>query len=181
MIYLQGRVFLVVVSSLSSLYIRCATPFWLAEFLPRSQLITLWKYPCIFLSFSPCWFSYFFIVFNFCQFDYHVSCCALLWVYPAWDTLHFPNLVEGVSFPMFEKFSAIVSSNILLDPFSISYHFWTPIMQMLVCLICPRGLLGCLYFILYFVQWQWFPPFCLLGHYSFFCLIYSAWFPLVSI
>ena len=67
----------------------------------------------------------------------------------------------------------------LLDPFSISYHFWTPIMQMMVCLICPRGLLGCLYFILCFVQWQWFPPFCLLGHLflllpHLFCLIPSS-------
>ena len=26
-------------------------------------------------------------VFNFCQFDYYVSQCVPLWVYPAWDSL----------------------------------------------------------------------------------------------
>ena len=43
---LLGRIFLVSVSSLSSLNISCH-PLGLIEFLLKSQLITLWEFPCM--------------------------------------------------------------------------------------------------------------------------------------
>ena len=70
-------------------------------------------------------------VFHFCQFDYYVSQCVPLWVYPAWDSLCFLDLVD-YCFPMFGKFSPIISSDIFSGPFSSS---GTPIMQILVCLM----------------------------------------------
>ena len=42
---LLGRIFLIVGSSLSSLYIYCAIPFWLVGFLLRNQLISWWEFP----------------------------------------------------------------------------------------------------------------------------------------
>ena len=39
--------FLVVGSSLPSLEIYRAIPFWLVEFLLRNQQITLWEFPCM--------------------------------------------------------------------------------------------------------------------------------------
>ena len=44
---LLGRVILVVGFSPSALYICPATPFWLAEFLLKDQLLTLWGFPCV--------------------------------------------------------------------------------------------------------------------------------------
>ena len=50
---LLGGVFLVVSSSLSSLEINHAIPFWLVEFLLRNQLIAWWEFPCmLFVVFS---------------------------------------------------------------------------------------------------------------------------------
>ena len=33
-------------------------------------------------------------VFNFCQFHYYVSWCVPPWVYPAWDSMCFLDLVD---------------------------------------------------------------------------------------
>ena len=43
---MMGRVFLLVGSSLSSLRICHAIPFWLVEFLSKNQLIAWWEFPC---------------------------------------------------------------------------------------------------------------------------------------
>ena len=40
-----------------------------------------------------------------------------------------------IIFPMLRKFSAIISSNIFLSPFSLSYPSGTSIMQMFMCLM----------------------------------------------
>ena len=50
---LLGREFLAVGSSLSSLLIYHATPFWSAEFLLRNQLIFLGKFPCMLFVVFP--------------------------------------------------------------------------------------------------------------------------------
>ena len=47
---------------------------------------------------------------------------------------------------MLEKFSAIHSSYIFSGPFSLSFPYGTPIMQILKCLTLSRGLLGCVHF-----------------------------------
>ena len=61
-----------------------------------------------------------------------------------------------VSFPMFGKFLAIISSNIFSGPFSTPYG--TPIMQMLVCLMFQISLrlssLLFIHFFLYYFLWQ---------------------------
>ena len=66
-----------------------------------------------------------------------------------------------ISFPMFRKFLAIISSNIFLSPFSLPSPSGTLVMQMLVCLIVlrlSRGLVVCLhlfsFFFLYSVRQQ---------------------------
>ena len=50
------------------------------------------------------------------------------------------------------------------------FSFRDPYKWMMVYLMCPRGLLGCLHLFsfsfLCSVMWQWFPPFCLPGHLS---------------
>ena len=74
-------------------------------------------------------------VFNFCQFDYFVFWCAPPWAHPSWDTLCFLNLT--ISFPMFGKFSAFISSNIFSGPF-LSSPSGTPIMRTLVCVVSQR-------------------------------------------
>ena len=49
----MGRVFLVVGFFLSSLYIYHGTPFWPTKSVLKSQLITLWGFPCmLFVAFS---------------------------------------------------------------------------------------------------------------------------------
>ena len=48
-----GRVFLVVGSSLSSLWIYHAIPFWLVEFLLRNQLIAWWTFACMLFVIFP--------------------------------------------------------------------------------------------------------------------------------
>ena len=50
------------VFSLSSLEMYCAPPFWLAEFLLKTQWITLWVFPVYYLLLFPCCFQYFFFV-----------------------------------------------------------------------------------------------------------------------
>ena len=131
-----GRVFLVVGSSLLSLVICHAPPFWPAEFLLINQLIILWEFLCmLFVAFNIC-----FLVFNFCQFEYyfsqHVSfhgplCNVWIWV--------------PISFFVLGKFSAIISSNIFSDTF-LSFPFGSPIMQTSVHLMLPQRSLRCCHF-----------------------------------
>ena len=99
------------------------------------------------------------------------------WVYPAWTWL-------TVSFPMLGKFSAIISSNIFLDPLSLASSR-TPTVQMLVHLILfQRSLrLSSSFFqsfFLYSLLWQWLPPFCLPGHLSILMpQLFYYWFSVV--
>ena len=120
---LLDRLFLVDVSSLSSLKMYHAIPFWLVKFLLRNQLIAWWEFPCM-LSFFPCCFQYFISVFNFGQFDDCVLVCSslglsCLGLCTSWTWL-------TISFPMFGKFSAITSSNIFSGPISLSSPSGTP-------------------------------------------------------
>ena len=58
-----------------------------------------------------------------------------------------------ISFPMFRKFLAIISSNIFLSPFSLPSPSGTLVMQMFVCLIVlrlSRGLVVCLHLFSFF-------------------------------
>ena len=65
---------------------------------------------------------YFIFVFNFCQFDYYVSQCVPPWVYPAWDSLCFLDLVDyflshiKASFQLLslQLFSYVLSLSLLL-------------------------------------------------------------------
>ena len=57
---LLGRVFLVVGSSLSSLQIYPAIPFWLVEFLLRNQLIAWWEFLCVSFVIFPVLLSLFY-------------------------------------------------------------------------------------------------------------------------
>ena len=118
---LLGRVFLVVCSSLSSLEIYHAIPFWLTEFLLRNQLIEWWDFPCILFVIFPLLLLTFFSVLNFCQFDYNVSVCSSLGLSflglsvlpgPGWL---FPFLYLG-SFQLLslQIFSQVLSLSLLL-------------------------------------------------------------------
>ena len=71
-------------------------------------------------------------VFNFCQFDYYVSQCALPWVYPAWDSLCFLDLVDYFLSHVWEVFSYYLFKYFLRSFLSSS---GTPVMLMLVRLM----------------------------------------------
>ena len=79
-----------------------------------------------------------------------------------------------ISFPMFGKFSAIISSNIFSGPFSL-YSSGNPIIQMLLCLMLSQRSLRLSSFLfilfLYFVLWH---HSVLQVIYLCFCLSYSA-------
>ena len=121
---LLGRVILVVGSSLSSLKIYHATPFWLLEFLLKNQVLTLWEFPCmlfvIFLLPLPIIF-----VFNFCQFDYYVSQRFSPWVFPVWESLRFLDLGGYFLFHVRE----VCNYNLFkyfLGSFLSLFSFWDP-------------------------------------------------------
>ena len=118
---LLARVILVVSSSLSSLYIYHATPFWLVEFLLQYQLLTLWEFLCMLFVVFPLSLLIIFFAFNFCQFDYYVSRRVSPWVYPAWDSLCFLDLggyflsyVREVFDYNLQIFSLVLSLSLLL-------------------------------------------------------------------
>ena len=71
-------------------------------------------------------------VFNFCQFDYYVSQCALPWVYPAWDSLCFLDFVDYFLSHVREVFSYYLFKYFLRSFLSSS---GTPVMLMLVRLM----------------------------------------------
>ena len=86
------------------------------QFLLKNQLTTLWEFPCM-LSVAFPLLLLISSTFNCCHFDYSMSWCILLWVYPVWNSLCF--LWVTVSFPRLGKFSAILSSNIFSGPLSL--------------------------------------------------------------
>ena len=113
---------------LSSLEMYCATPFWLAEFLLKTQRITLWVFPVHNLSLFPCCFQYFFFVFNFCQFDYCVSWYISPWVYPVWDSLGLLDLIDYFLFHIGEIFNYNIFKKFVI-PFLFLFFFWDPYNQ----------------------------------------------------
>jgi len=163
-----GRVFLVVGSSLSSLLIFHAIPFWLVEFLLRNQLIAWWTFaymlfvifPLLLLLFYPSLIFVSLITMCFGVFLLGLILLGTLCASWTWLTISFPTL---------GKFPAIISSNIFSGPFSLSSPSGTLIMRMLVCLMLYQRSLSLhlfSFFFLYSVLWQWFPPFCPPGHLS---------------
>ena len=86
---LLGRLLLAVGSSLSSLEVYCATPFWPAEFMLKKSTDNLMGVPLyIICFFSLAAFNVvvgFFFFFCLCQFDSCVFGCVPPWVdlYPA--------------------------------------------------------------------------------------------------
>ena len=116
-------VFLVVVSSLSSLQIYHATSFWPVEFLLKNQQITLEFLCMLLLSLA---FNTFSLVFNSCQFHYSVSWHVPPCFYPAWDFLHFLYLGDH-----FLSHVREISSYYLLKYFLLPEPL---IMWMLMCL-----------------------------------------------
>ena len=116
--------FLVVASSLSSLGLYHAIPFWLVEFLLRNQLITLWDFPLMLFFLFPCCFWYLTFVFNFCQFDCSVSQCVSPWftrlvlsVPPGHGWLFLFSCWEGFQLLSFQIFSWVLS---------LFLPFWNP-------------------------------------------------------
>ena len=104
-------------------------------------------------------------VFNFCRFDFCVSCCAPPWVYPAWDSLCFLDLVDYFLSHVWKVFRYYLFKYFLRS--FLSSPSGTPIMQMLVCLMLfQRSLRLSSFFFLYSILWQLFPPFCPPGHLS---------------
>ena len=145
---LLGRVFLVAIFSLSSLYIYCTTPSWPAKFLLKTQLIVFWEFLyLLFVAFLLLLLVFFF--FNFCHFDYNVSLYVSLWVDPAWDFLGFLDLRDYSLFQVRESFSKL-SLQIFFQALPLSSLSGTSIMWILVHLSCPRGLLQCPHLILFF-------------------------------
>ena len=129
---LLGRIFLVIGSSLSSLWI-CHSLLVCRVSVEKSadNLMGLLLYV---MSFFPLLLLYFLSVFNFffSLITMSLSVFLLGFIFPgvlcAFWTL-------TISFPMFRKFSAIVSSTIFSGPFSLSSPSETPIMWMLVHLM----------------------------------------------
>ena len=85
-------------------------------------------------------------------------------------TLNFLDFV-GCFFPMFGKFSAIISSNIflsplslcLLDPYNANIGAFSVVAE-----VCSIVFISFFLF-LFSVLWQWFPSFCLLSYLTIFC------------
>ena len=120
---LPGRVISVVGSSLSSLEVYHATPFWLAEFLLRNQLLTLWRFLCILFVIFPLLLLIIFLSLIFvCLITVCLSVFLLGFILPG--TVCTSWTWEALSFPMLGKFSTIISSNTFLCSFSLS--FWDP-------------------------------------------------------
>ena len=117
---LLGRVFLVVGSSLSSLWIYHAIPFWLVEFLLRNQLIAWWTFACMLFVIFPLLLLLFYLSLIFVSL---ITVCVSVFlcgfILPeilctSWTWL-------TISFPTLGKFLAIISSNVFSDP-----SFWDP-------------------------------------------------------
>ena len=109
-----------------------------------------------------------------------MSQCVPLWVYPAWDSLHFLNLVNYFFFHVREVFS-FISSKSFLSLFSLSPPSGTLIMWMLEHFVLSLGTfrLSSL-FSLYSILQYWFTPFCLPGHLSTpLPQLFCCWFLLV--
>ena len=141
---LLGRVLFVVASSLSSFKIYPAITFWLVEFLLRNQLIgvSLYAVFCFpLVAFNILSLSLIFV-------NLIVSLCVPPWVYPAWDSLCFLDLVDYFLYYVWEVFSYYLFKYFLRS--FLSLFFWTPKMRMLVCLMSSQGFLRLSSFLFFF-------------------------------
>ena len=107
------------------------TPFWLAEFLLKNQLITLWRFPCmLFVAFSSLLFnifSLFLILVNLLN----VCFSMLLLGFTLSGTCCGSSTWLSISFPVLEKFW-LFSLHIFSCLFSLSSPSGTFKMQLLV-------------------------------------------------
>ena len=79
-----------------------------------NQQIAWWEFPCMLFVIFPLLFLLFYLRSLIFVSLIAMCGCAPPWVYPAWDSLCFLDLVT-ISFPMFGKFLAIIFSNIFSD------------------------------------------------------------------
>ena len=121
---LLGRVILVVGFSLSSLWIRPATPFWLAEFLLKDPLLTLWGFSCVICCFSLAAFNIFSL---YLIFDSLINMCQSVspWIYSICDSLHFLDLIDDSLSHVREVFNYNLFKY-FLRPFLFLFFFWDP-------------------------------------------------------
>ena len=98
-------------------------PFWLAEFLLKDQLLSVWAFSCMLLVAFPLWLLIFFLL----VFVSLIGMClgyGSTWVYPVWDTLRLLDFYflfhvgEIFNYNLFKTF---------LIPFFFLFFFWTPI------------------------------------------------------
>ena len=67
----------------------------------------------------------FYLVFNFCQFDYYVSWCVPPLVDPVWDSLRFLDLIDYFLSHVQEFFSYYLFKYFLRS-FLFLFSFWNP-------------------------------------------------------
>ena len=137
-------------------------PFPFLSIQLRNQLTTWWEFLCmLFATFRLLLVIFYLIsVFNLYYFDYYVSQCVPLWVYPAWDSLYFLDFVDYSFSHVREVFNYYLFKYFL--GFFLFFSSKIPIIQVLVCLLLSQisFRFSSLFFILYSVLQQWFPPFC---------------------
>ena len=139
---------------LSLLWIHYVTPFWTAEYLLTSQLITLWEVPfyvtCCF-SFAPL------VVFFFSLWSliFVITMCLGVFLFGLipFGTPCFLN-VNIFSFHKSGKFSAIISSDTFSVPFSFSSLSWSLILCMLVYLMLSQSFLKLFSFLFIFFGYR---------------------------
>ena len=85
---------------------------WLVEFLLKNQLITLWEFPCMLLIFVIFPLVAFNVLYLSLIFVSVITMCISvpLWVYPAWDSLCFLDLVDCLYFIQLYFWGFILSS-----------------------------------------------------------------------
>ena len=172
---LWGRVFLVEVLPFYHFKYIMPFPSGLWSFKSADSLMGVPLY--VICHFSLVVFTILSQVFNFCQFDCYVWVCSSLGlsclglsVLPGLGDYFLSHVWEVFSYYLFKYFLR-----------SFSTPSGTPIMWMLVCLMLFRRSLRLSSFLfvhLYSVLWQWFLPFCPLGH-LLFCLIILQLIPSV--
>ena len=99
----------------------------------------------------------FYLSLIFCQFDYYVSQCAPSWVYPAWDSLCFLDLVdyflshvgEAFSCYLFKYFLGSFLSFFSWDPYNVNVDAFNVVPEVSYAVIIFFS-----FFFLYSLLWQ---------------------------
>ena len=166
---LPGTVIQFVGHSLSLLEVCPTILFWPGGFLLIDQLLSLWESLCVlfvvspFSAFNSCSLCLIFVnLINMClgEFCLGFILFGTLWVSWTW---------VAISFPIFGKFSTIISSSNFSWPFFLSSSSGTPMIQMLGHFtLSQRSLrLSSFLLILFSSLLHLFPPFYLLPHLSY--------------